>query len=114
LRNPATDFALTYRGPVRAIAMKEREIFIAALQRDDPKDRRAYLEEACGADAGLRDRVQALLGAFDRAGSFLLESAANLGATGAFGISRNLDDPGRPASSSTACFPENSQHCGLR
>jgi serine/threonine protein kinase/tetratricopeptide (TPR) repeat protein len=64
--------------------MREREIFIAALQRDDPKERRAYLEGACGADAGLWDRVQALLGAFDRAGSFLLEPAANLGATGAF------------------------------
>jgi serine/threonine protein kinase len=64
--------------------MREREIFIAALQRDDPQDRRAYLEEACGADAGLRDRVHALLGAFDRAGSFLLEPVANLGATSAF------------------------------
>ena len=68
--------------------MKEREIFIAALQRDDPEDRRAYLEDACGADAGLWDRVQALLGAFDRAGSFLLEPAADLGATDAFVSSR--------------------------
>jgi non-specific serine/threonine protein kinase/serine/threonine-protein kinase len=64
--------------------MREREIFIAALQRDDPKERRAYLEGACGAAAGLWDRVQALLGAFDRAGSFLLEPAANLDATDAF------------------------------
>jgi serine/threonine-protein kinase len=64
--------------------MREREIFIAALQRDDPQERRAYLAGACGADAGLWDRVQALLGAFDRAGSFLLEPAAAPGPTGAF------------------------------
>ena len=68
--------------------MREREIFIAALQRDDPQDRKVYLEEACGADAGLWDRVQALLGAFDRAGSFLLDPAAKLGATGDFVPSR--------------------------
>ena len=68
--------------------MREREIFIAALQRDDPQDRRAYLESACGANADLWDRVQALLGAFDRAGSFLQEPAANLGATAAFVPSR--------------------------
>src|SRR5262249_56923081 len=67
--------------------MREREIFIAALQREDPQDRRAYLEQACGADAGLWDRVQALLGALDGAGNFLLEPAANPGATGAFASS---------------------------
>jgi serine/threonine protein kinase/tetratricopeptide (TPR) repeat protein len=68
--------------------MREREIFIAALQREDPQDRRAYQEQACGPDAGLWDRVQALLGAFDRAGSFLHEPAVDLGATGAFMPSR--------------------------
>src|SRR5262249_18242601 len=64
--------------------MREREIFIAALQRDDPEERRACLERACGTDADLWDRVQALLGAFDRAGSFLQEPAADLDATGVF------------------------------
>jgi serine/threonine-protein kinase len=68
--------------------MREREIFMAALQRENPQDRRAYLEQACGPDAGLWDRVQALLGAFDRAGSFLQEPAVELGATGAFIPSR--------------------------
>ncbi len=51
--------------------MKERDIFISALQRDDPKDRRAYLERACEGDEGMRQRIQALFGAFEQAGSFL-------------------------------------------
>jgi serine/threonine protein kinase/tetratricopeptide (TPR) repeat protein len=78
--------------------MREREIFIAALQRDDPKERRAYLEGACGGDAGLWERVQALLGAFDRAGSFLQEPAADLDATGAI-VAPHGNGPERIASS---------------
>jgi serine/threonine protein kinase/tetratricopeptide (TPR) repeat protein len=78
--------------------MREREIFIAALQRDDPKERRAFLEGACGADAGLWDRVQALLGALDRAGSFLQEPAADRDATAALVASRG-NGPERIASS---------------
>src|SRR5262249_49926495 len=31
--------------------MTERDIFIGALQRDDPGERRAYLDAACGAGA---------------------------------------------------------------
>jgi tetratricopeptide (TPR) repeat protein len=38
--------------------MTEQEIFQAALDRTDPA---AYLDEACGGDAVLRDRVEALL-----------------------------------------------------
>ena len=68
--------------------MREREIFMAAWQREDPEDRRMYLERACGDDADLRDRVLALLGAFDRAGSFLLEPAAHPGSSGASSPSR--------------------------
>ena len=41
--------------------MTEREIFLAALEKDDPTERAAYLDEACGADAVLRQRVEALL-----------------------------------------------------
>src|SRR5262245_51681320 len=53
--------------------MNEREIFIEAMQRPDPADRRAYLELACGGDDRLRRRVENLLDAFDQAGSFLRE-----------------------------------------
>jgi serine/threonine-protein kinase len=66
--------------------VQEREIFISALQHEDPGARSAYLNEACGTDAGLRDRVQALLGAFDRAGSFLIQPAAELAAPAPTGV----------------------------
>jgi WD40 repeat protein len=57
--------------------VREREIFIAALEREDPGDRLAFLQETCGSDPGLNDRVRALLRAHGRAGSFLLEPAAH-------------------------------------
>jgi serine/threonine protein kinase len=41
--------------------MSERDLFIAALQRDDPAERIAYLAEVCGGDADLRQRVELLL-----------------------------------------------------
>src|SRR4051812_26005663 len=61
--------------------MNERDIFIEALQRPSPTDRRAYLERACGADDRLLHRVEDLLAALDRAGSFLREPAAAPAAT---------------------------------
>src|SRR5262245_37438227 len=61
--------------------MTERDIFIAALQRDDPADRRAYLTEACGHDVGLCARVEDLLVVHDRAASFLESPAAELTVT---------------------------------
>jgi eukaryotic-like serine/threonine-protein kinase len=51
--------------------MNERELFIAALEKEDPAERQALLDQACGGDAALRQRVEALLGRADRAGSFL-------------------------------------------
>jgi serine/threonine protein kinase/tetratricopeptide (TPR) repeat protein len=56
--------------------MYERQLFIAALQIEDPSGRIAYLDEACGSDAGLRQRVEDLLRAFEEAGSFLQEPAS--------------------------------------
>src|SRR5437667_8649350 len=46
-------------------------IFSAALDRESPAERAAYLDAACGPDAALRERVEALLRAHDRAGGFL-------------------------------------------
>jgi serine/threonine protein kinase/tetratricopeptide (TPR) repeat protein len=51
--------------------MNEREVFIAALQKESAAERRAYLDAACGGDDGLRRGVEALLAAHERAGSFL-------------------------------------------
>src|SRR5690349_5331423 len=53
---------------------REEALFAAALQK--PADQRAgILEQACAGDAALRHRVEALLGAFDQASSFLKEPA---------------------------------------
>ncbi|HEX5883426.1 MAG TPA: hypothetical protein VFY67_02665, partial [Pyrinomonadaceae bacterium] len=46
------------------------ELFHAALAR--PKDERAaFLDDACGADASLRAKVEALIAAHERTGDFL-------------------------------------------
>jgi serine/threonine protein kinase/tetratricopeptide (TPR) repeat protein len=46
-------------------------IFSAALDKDTPALRTAFLEGACGVDAGLRSKVDALLEAHREAGDFL-------------------------------------------
>ncbi len=56
-------------------------IFFAALQKESPEERAAYLDEACAGDEDLRRRVEALLGAHPRLGSFLKGHAAELVAT---------------------------------
>lgn len=48
-----------------------KEIFLAASEQPDQAGRAAYLDEACGGDAALRARVEALLRSHDAAGSFL-------------------------------------------
>jgi hypothetical protein len=51
--------------------MTEREIFFAVLDRDDPTERAAFLDQACAGDAALRRRVEALLRTHESAGTFL-------------------------------------------
>ena len=59
---------------------KAREIFIAAVKlAPDVWD--ASLKEACGGDEALRERVQALLIAHNKAGSFLEPAVATLAVT---------------------------------
>jgi serine/threonine protein kinase len=51
--------------------MTERELFLAALERDGPTERATFLNQACGADTPLRQRVEALLRSHDRAPDFM-------------------------------------------
>jgi len=46
-------------------------IFLLALQKEDPVERNAWLDEVCADDESKRLRVNALLAAYDDAGSFL-------------------------------------------
>src|SRR5262245_60474128 len=51
--------------------MGERDLFIGALQITDPAERSAWLDRECGGDAAMRQRIEDLLQAFDKAGSVL-------------------------------------------
>jgi len=50
--------------------LKVEELFHASLERS-PEERQAFLDERCGADAGLRRDVEVLLARGAQAGSFL-------------------------------------------
>ena len=51
--------------------MTDRDLFIAALNLDDPAERQSYLQDACGDDSAARQRVEALFKVYQNAGSFL-------------------------------------------
>ena len=59
--------------------MNEREIFIEAIQRPNDEERSAFLNQACGNDIALRERVDALLK--QEVDSFLDEPAYELNGT---------------------------------
>src|SRR5262245_4892626 len=61
--------------------MTERDIFIAALQEEDPAQRRAYLDEACARQPELREQVENLLRLHEGARSFLDQPAPALALT---------------------------------
>jgi serine/threonine protein kinase len=53
-----------------------KSIFGRALEIQSAADRAAYLDEACGADAGMRAEVDGLLATLNRAGEFMRRPAA--------------------------------------
>ncbi|MBX9627237.1 MAG: protein kinase [Gemmataceae bacterium] len=58
--------------------MTERDLFLAAIDLPDPAARARHLRRACGADAALRGRVEALLRSHEQAGDFLAVPAVAL------------------------------------
>jgi serine/threonine protein kinase len=48
-----------------------KSIFAEAIEKETAKERAAFLDEACGNDAGLRAKVEKLLKAHNKAGDFL-------------------------------------------
>src|SRR5690349_13000297 len=77
--------------------MTERDLFIAALQQEDPARRRAYLDEACARQPELRRPVEHLLRLHEGAGSFLENPAAESAATGTFrGAAEQRSSPEAP------------------
>ena len=59
-----------------ADVLGKRDIFLAALEKQEGQERDSYLESACGSDQDLRARVEQLLRAHEKAGSFLEQPAA--------------------------------------
>src|SRR5437773_3794265 len=62
--------------------MNERNIFVAALNRQNASERSAFLDETCGNNADLREQVEALLCEHERLGSFLEAPAPGATAPG--------------------------------
>lgn len=60
---------------VGADDVNERDIFIAARHLESSVQRRAYLDDACGTDADLRQRMDELFQCDDQAGNFLAGAA---------------------------------------
>jgi eukaryotic-like serine/threonine-protein kinase len=58
---------------VEESAMRERDIFIEALELGDPSKQAALLDKACQEDAELRGRVEQLLAEHERKESFILD-----------------------------------------
>src|SRR5262245_18695023 len=58
--------------------MRERDLFIEALQITGPAERTAFLDAACAGDEDLRQRVQQLLAQHEKNESFLLDAPAPL------------------------------------
>jgi len=56
--------------------MDEMSIFAGALERADADERAAFLAAACGSDEALRERIEELLAAHERAGDFLVLSSS--------------------------------------
>src|SRR5688500_12989102 len=97
LRDPRADSALYDSSLLKQVStMTERDIFTAALQKEDPAQRQAYLDEACAGQMELRKQVEELLRLYEGAGSFLQNPAAASAATGA------LQDDVKPTASSEA------------
>src|SRR5262249_25943186 len=81
LRSPRAVFAWKGEGRRKDLPMNERDLFMAALQIEDAAERSAYLDRACVGETALRQRVEALLTAFEQPGSFLQQPAGDPRAT---------------------------------
>jgi serine/threonine protein kinase len=91
--------------------MSEDGIFAAALSKRTAAERAAYLEEACGGNAGLRQEIEALLQAHEQAGDFLAEPfvkavpTATLAPAGVDEQAETIDPPSLAEAPGTAIGP---------
>jgi WD40 repeat protein/serine/threonine protein kinase len=69
-------YVLPRNVPHSMSAPKSEEAIFAEALWLPPEQRRAYLDQACGPEGPVRERIEALLKAYQRAGAFLEEPAA--------------------------------------
>src|SRR5207249_7433317 len=81
------------RSQAMSNAAAAEALFFAALDKGAAAERAAYLDSACGGDAGLRRQVEKLLRAHPRLGDFLGTPAAEqlAAASGPTDVTRELD-----------------------
>ena len=82
VRNDAPQATSPATTIVEYSAMGERAIFFEAVEKDDPAERAAYLDDACAGDPNLRRRIEALLQSHATVGDFLDMPAAEQLAAG--------------------------------
>src|SRR4051812_18004196 len=73
---------------------REKEIFENALEIASAEERHGYIKGACGGDADLLSRAQALLNAHEEATGFLREKPAAANKTIRLGESAVTEGPG--------------------
>ncbi|MEK6234804.1 MAG: SUMF1/EgtB/PvdO family nonheme iron enzyme [Planctomycetales bacterium] len=71
--------------------MQEREIFLSAMEIEEPEARKTHLESACGGDGELLARVEALLASHDGQSEFLNTPVADQVADGGADDSARFD-----------------------
>src|SRR5262245_59336670 len=70
--------------------MNEDSIFLEALEQDSPEARAAFLNQVCAGNARLRDSVEGLLKAHERANDVLGRKAQGLPATAATSVAERI------------------------
>jgi len=80
-------------------------IFFSALEKETPAELAAYLDEACLGQPEVRSRVERMLAAFPRVGSFLEEKSSSVGAG-----SETPPKPRRDLTDSSQCGVEDPQN----
>src|SRR4051812_9211456 len=71
-----------------ATSVRQREIFVVALGKSDPAERRAFLQASCGRDEALRKGVEDLLREEEEVSGFMETPAVS----GARGDTEIIDD----------------------
>ena len=96
-----------------AAADDVKSIFGRVLERVDPAARAAYIAKVCGDNASLRDELESLLAALERAGDFLERVPASDDRAGAFAPgSPGTAHFGPAADAPTVSFPGKDEQAG--